>query len=132
MLKTVERWTGNGGQMAKSTEKRLEPVGKTGGKTTGKKADSAGMRALRKAADKTVEDNSARITASLLKEILEGKLRSGKMLFELAEPQAEKEGASKRGRRRSVAMELAAEPEWQELVTDASAETMGGSRKSED
>jgi hypothetical protein len=118
--------------MAKSTQNKLEPVSKTGGSKTRKKADPSGMRTLREAADKTVGDNSERITASLLKEILGGKLGSGKMLFDLAEPQAEKEGVSKRQLSRSVATELASEPEWQELMTDAPAETTGESRESED
>lgn len=119
----MERWTGNGGQMAKSKQNKLEPVVKAGKKTTGKRAAPAGMRTLRKAAGKAVGENSEKITASLLKGMLAGKAVSAKLLLDLAvqEPENEDEGRNRRGR--SVASDLAAEPEWQEPVSEASADT---------
>jgi hypothetical protein len=127
----VERWAGNGEQMAKSKQNKLEPVVKTGKKTTGKRAAPSGMRTLRKAAGKTVGENSEKITASLLKGMLAGKAGSGKLLLDLAEQEPENEDEGKNRRGRSAASDLAAEPEWQEPLSEADAETDPGSREPE-
>jgi len=89
------------------------------------------MRTLREAAGKAVGDNSEQITASLLKDMLAGKLGSGKMLFDLAEQQPEAEDSENTRRVSSEALALAAEPEWQEPVIEFAAETAGGSREPE-
>jgi hypothetical protein len=106
------------GTAGKKPSRKRKPAAKTGGKLNRKKTDAVGMRTLREAAGKAVGENSAEITASLLKAILEGKLNSGKMLFELAELQPEHEDEGTVRRRWSVAVALAAEPEWQEPVDE--------------
>ena len=56
---------------------------------------------------------------------------SAKLLLSLAEAKLAKAGGKKKKAGRSQAMELAAEPEWQEPVAEFFAETSGGRRERE-
>jgi len=94
-----------------------------------KQSLNGGARTLRQLAFQTVQDNGARIAKSLLKQTLGGDFSSAKLLISLAEPRAEKEGARKKNRRgRSVALDLAEEPQWCDQETEATAETGFGNR----
>ncbi|MGD0521345.1 MAG: hypothetical protein ABSA48_08830 [Terracidiphilus sp.] len=128
---TVEWWAGNGGEMARA-EKKAALKSKTRRKAAiGKKKVPKGVKILREAADETVGENSAKITASLLKATLKGKVGMAKLLIDLAALQQEKEDAKKKRRGRSTAQELAAEPEWRDEVIETLAETEPGSREPE-
>ncbi len=141
---TVERWAGNGGQMAGSKKKKQEVESKPREQTTENvepcsgcdlgcsQCLNGGARTLRQLAFQTVQDNGAEITESLLKRTLGGDFSSAKLLISLAQPRAEKEGTRKKTRRgRSAALELAEEPQWQDEETEATAETGFAGREPE-
>lgn len=124
----MEWWAGNGGQVA---ETKKELASKTRGRTSRKKAVPRGVRTLREAAGNAVGRNSAQLTQRLLDRALAGDLNSAKLLVALADLQPENEDSGKSRRGLSAAQELAAEPEWQETLSEATAETRGGSREPE-
>jgi hypothetical protein len=137
---TVERWAGNGGQMAGSKKKKQEVESKPREQTTENLTPcsgcdlgcsqclNGGARTLRQLAFQTVQDNGARIANSLLKQTLGGDTSSAKILISLGEPRGEKEGVRKKNRRgRSAALELAEEPQWRDEETEATVETGFGS-----
>jgi hypothetical protein len=141
---TVERWAGNGGQMAGSKQKKQEVESKPREQTAENLATcsgcdlgcsqclNGGARTLRQLACQTVQDNGAGITESLLKRTLGGDFSSTKLLISLAEPRAEKEGAKKRNRRgRNAAQELAEEPQWRDEETETTMETGFAGREPE-
>ena len=105
--KSVE--TGNGGQMGVERRK-LAVVGKPQGKNT--PGLGRGRAKLREAADKMLEENSGKITQSLLDRTLSGNVTSARLLLELAEKKAEAEATKKKRRSPSLAKVLAAEPKW--------------------
>lgn len=141
---TVERWAGNGGQMAGSRKKKQEVESKPRELATDNvepcsgcdlgclQCLNGGARTLRQLAFKTVQDNGAGITKSLLERTLGGDFSSAKLLISLAEPRAEKEGARKRNRRgRSAAQELAEEPQWRDREPETTVEAVFAGREPE-
>jgi hypothetical protein len=90
-----------------------------------------GVRVLRQAAGKAVDNNGKQIAESLLQGALDGNVSSAKLLLSLAEPEQGQEDAGKNRHGWSTAQALAAEPEWQEPVAEANAETRGGTREPE-
>jgi hypothetical protein len=83
-----------------------------------------GTRTLRRVACRTVKRKSAAITNSLAKMAIKGSLSSAKLLISLAGPATEKAGPKKSRRGRTDAMDLAAEPGWEDANTKP-AETAG-------
>jgi hypothetical protein len=81
-----------------------------------KKAKRAGTvkkaRKLNKAAHKLVDERATEIAQSLLKSTLKGHILSARFLVELAEENVEAEEAMAMQPVRSLALDLAAEPEW--------------------
>ena len=82
---------------------------------------------LREAACRTVRENAQKLTASLMGKALAGDAGCTKMFLSLVEKRPEKEAGGKKKRCRSIALELAAEPQWTELLDEATAGSgMGG------
>jgi len=101
---TVERWAGNGGQMAR--ERRKQAVqGKAG---TSKKTKKLNEEAL-----KLMDENAAGIAQLLCDSTLHGHMPSARLLVELAQRNVEAVEALMMRPGRSLAQDLAAEPEWQ-------------------
>jgi hypothetical protein len=122
--------------MADPQQKKLKLVGKTQVRPNRKKPGrpgcaGKGVKTLRKAAGKAVGKNSGKIADSLLQGALKGDLNSTKLLLSLAELEPAQENAGKSRHGWSVALALAAEPEWQEPVIETTAETNAGSREPE-
>jgi hypothetical protein len=108
-------------------KKKLKPVSKAGTRAGRKKPANSdntggGVKTLREAANKAVGQNSAKITKSLLEKTLGGNATIAKLLFSLAEGQAEKADVGKHRRKRSVALKLAAEPVWDDDAVGAVTE----------
>lgn len=120
MRNTVEWWAGNGGRMAVSKRKKANARG------TFRK-----VKKLNDAALKLVDDNAPKIAQSLLDSTLEGHVQSARLLVDLAEGNVEGEEAAMSRPFRSLALELAGAPEWKGEMTEAEAETDGGSREPE-
>ena len=111
-----------------ASETHVRPIQKKPGRAgcTGR-----GAKILREAAGKAVDKNGKQIAKSLLDGALKGNVSSTKLLLLLAELEQEQKDAGKSRYGWSTAQSLAAEPEWQEPVAEASAETTGGSREPE-
>jgi hypothetical protein len=90
-----------------------------------------GAKILREAAGKAVDKNGKEIAESLLQGALKGNVSSTKLLLSLADLEQAQGDAGKSRHGWSTAQALAAEPQWQEPVTEASAETTGGGREPE-
>ena len=132
----MERWAGNGGQMAETEQKELESVSKRQARPSRKKPGQPrcagkGVKILHEEAGQTVGKNSRKLAKSFLKGALEGNLNSAKLLLSLAELQSDPEDAERSRHGRSLAQSLAAEPEWPETVDETTAETTGGGREPE-
>jgi hypothetical protein len=112
---TVE-CAGIGGQMVKAGQKQAEQgqavKGKPRGTRTRKKAGSRGAARMSEAAGKALEKNSEQIANSLLQSTLDGNASSAKLLFALAEGQKNSEEKGMKRHFRSMAVKLAAEPQW--------------------
>jgi hypothetical protein len=93
--------------------------------------DVSSAETLRKIACQTVKRNATEIANSLSRRASAGDRNSARLLLLLAESQLEKANGKKKRAGRSEAMELAAEPEWQEPAMESFAETNGGSRERE-
>jgi hypothetical protein len=122
--------------MAGTTKQKLQAASKTRVRPRRKKPGRSGcavkgVKILREAAGKKVGENSGKIAQSLLDGALGGDVNSAKLLLSLAELEPEQEDAGNPQLGWSLALALAAEPEWQEPVIEASAETRGGSREPE-
>ena len=76
---------------------------------------------LREAACRTVRDNALRLTGSLMNRAMNGDANCARVFLSLVEKRPEKEATSKKKRCRSIALELAAEPQWKELGNEAAA-----------
>jgi hypothetical protein len=123
--------------------KKLQPVSKRKKPGTGKTdrcsgcdlncstCQLSGLRVLRQAVCRTVRERSEVISNSLVTNAAEGDVNCMKNVLLIMEKPSEKEGTKKIRRCRSVAMELAAELEWIETVTEETAETDKGSREPE-
>ncbi|MGC9159120.1 MAG: hypothetical protein ACP5FH_09020 [Terracidiphilus sp.] len=130
--KSVEWWDGIGGQMVLA-RKRQAVAGKPRGTRTEKKTGGCGTAKLSAAAVKALEENSEEIAKSLLQRVLDGNINSAKLLLSLADGKEEEgcAGQGKKKRTRSRADALAAEPEWNDEVMEAAAETEFGVREPE-
>lgn len=92
-------------------KKKQASEGKSRRSETQKKV-SRGTAKMKEAADETLEANSKKIAESLLQKTLAGNTTSAKLLFELAERKIDAEDEPVMKPLRSLAEELAAEPEW--------------------
>jgi hypothetical protein len=93
-------------------KQRRAVVKKPRGTGAPKKAGGRGRAKMNAAADKTLEKYSEKIAKSLLDSTLDGNASSAKLLFALADGQIDCEDEGVVQRLRSMAEELAAEPEW--------------------
>ncbi len=125
---TVEWWYGIGGPMGLSKERQAVAgrPRRTGAK---KKAVGRGKAKMNAAAGKTLEEHSEKIANSLLNSTLGGNASSARLLFSLAEGQVDCEDEVAMQGLRSLAEELASEPQWAAEVTEAFAETGFGQRE---
>jgi hypothetical protein len=120
--------------MAVLKQKTLEVVSKTGGRVCRTKAASPrcagnGVKTLREAAGKTVEENSAKIAKQLLTQALAGDFKCTQLLLSLAEQEpGQDEEASQPQRNWSMALALASEPEWRGGNTAETAKLGTGGR----
>ena len=89
------------------------------------------MKKLSEEALKLVDEKAAEIARSLYDSTLDGHALSARLLVELAEGNVEAEEAVSMRPLRSLAFDLAAEPEWQPEAPEAAAETGAGSREPE-
>ncbi len=139
---------GNGGEMAGKFEAELERAEReeklaqvkavvnvkakatagTRAKTNRGKTSKKAAESLRKAASNVVEKNSNQLSQFLLDETYKGSITSAKLLISLVVPAKADKDKGKRRSGRSLAMNLAAEPVWQEPMTEAAAATDAGSR----
>jgi hypothetical protein len=122
--------------MADSRQQKLKVASKTHVRPSRKKPGRAGCtgrgaKILRDAAGKAVNENGKKIAQSLLQGALKGNVSSTKLLLSLADLEQAQGDAGKSRHGWSTAQALAAEPQWQEPVTEASAETTGGGREPE-
>jgi|SRR5271166_2186825 len=101
-------------------------LGKTNAGGTFKKT-----KKLNEAALKLVDEKAAEIAQSLYDSTIDGHMLSARLLVELAEGNVEAEEAVTMRPLRSLALNLAAEPEWRDEESGASAETGAGSREPE-
>lgn len=111
---------GIGGEMV-AAKQRVAAKGKPRGSGSQKKA-GAGTAQLKTAADKKLKDHSEKIAESLYNKLVEGNVTCGKLLIALAEGQIDCEDEAIVSRLRSMAEELASEPEWDGALSDAEAE----------
>jgi hypothetical protein len=140
---------GNGGQMAEQFEAKVERAGKkpklaqvkrtiktnaetkavtpvsTGVKTGRGGIGNAAAVTLRKAACRVVKANRKTLSDLLLDEAYKGSKDSRKLLISLAAPAKTGKDKGKKRCRRSLAMDLASGPVWQETATESDAETEG-------
>jgi hypothetical protein len=127
MRKTVEWWAGIGGQMAVEVRKRA--VRKRAVRRKAKRAGTVKKaKKLNKAALKLVDERATEIAQSLYESTMDGNVVSARLLVELAEGNVAAGDAMVVRPLRSLALDLAAEPEWPG-VADVEAEV--GSREPE-
>ncbi|MGD0903244.1 MAG: hypothetical protein ABR924_09915 [Terracidiphilus sp.] len=122
--------------MADLQQQGLEVASKTRVRPNRKKPERSGctgrgVKILREAAGKAVDENGEGIAESLLKGALSGNVSSTKLLLSLAESDQAPGAAGKSRHGWSAALALGAEPEWQEAADETTAETQGGSREPE-
>ena len=117
----MEGVDGIGGEMVVARKKQAVR-GKARGTAAQKKAPGRGTAKMKAAADKTLEVNSREIAKALLAKTLEGNSTSAKLLFALAEGQIDCEDEPAVQRLRSLAEELAAEPQWNGELEETEAE----------
>jgi hypothetical protein len=120
---TVEGWAGNGGQMAGARRKQAV-LGKANAGERFKKAKKLNKEAL-----KLVDEKAAEIAKSLYDSTLDGHVLSARLLVELAEGNVDAEEAMTLRPLRSLASDLAAEPQWPREELEAVEETGAGSRE---
>lgn len=94
------------------------------GKGSKKQTVGRGTEKLKTAADKKLKEHSEEIANSLYEKLIDGNVPCGKLLIALAERQADGEDEAVVSRPRSMAAELASEPEWKgdEINTDRPGE----------
>jgi hypothetical protein len=91
-----------------------------------------GAKTLRRAACKTLKQNSDKISKSLLEKAETGDANSTKLLLMLSESRQSTEGAKKTKPGGKTAQELAEEPEWSEEEVETITKTGTRSREPED
>ncbi len=114
-----------------SARQRKAVQGKPRGTGAQKKTVSRGTAEMKAAADKTLAVNSKKIAKALLDKTLAGNSTSAKLLFALAEGQIDCEDETVVSQLRSMAEELASEPEWIGELDETEAETGFGEREPE-
>jgi signal transduction histidine kinase len=87
------------------------------------------IKKLNKEALKIVDENAHKIAQSLYDSTLEGHVLSARLLVDLAEGDVEAEEALSKRPLRSLAEELAAEPQWKGEDEEAMAETCSEPRE---
>lgn len=87
------------------------------------------VKKLNEEAFKIADEKALEIVQSLLKRAIEGHVLSARLLVELAEGNRDVEEAIAMRPLRSLALQLAGEPQWQDEPPDVSAETEAGSRE---
>jgi hypothetical protein len=92
-------------------------------------ATGRGASMLCEAANMVLEDQSMDIALALGKSSAEGHILSVKFLYDLAKLQQELGTADAARRVRSLASELAAEPEWDAEPNEHAAQTASGTRE---
>ena len=107
--RTAGGWTGNGGQMAVRSRK----VPAKSGTVKAKKLSIAALKLL--------DDNADQIAQALYNSTLEGHVLSTKLLVDLGEGDVDAEEAITMRPLRSLASELAKEPEWQDKTDEPAA-----------
>jgi len=120
----VEWWDGIGGQMVVARQRQAAT--KPRGAGSQKQAAGRGTKQVSKSAGKTLEDHCEVMVKWLLAGTLYGDASSARLLFSLAEGQSESEAEGVIRTLRSLASELAAEPEWKDGEIEASAEASLG------
>ena len=93
---------------------------------------SGKVKKLNDEALKLVDEEAAKIAKSLLDSTLQGHVLSARLLVELAEGNAEAEEVLTMHPRRSVALDLAAEPQWPGETEEPVADLDAGTREPED
>ena len=111
---------GIGGEMV-AAKQRQAAKSKPRGSGSQKKS-CAGTAQLKTAADKKLKEHSEKIAESLYNNLVEGNVTCGKLLIALAEGQIDCEDEAVVNRLRSMAEELASEPEWDGELDEAEAE----------
>lgn len=119
-----------GGEMVVATKKKAVKR-KPREAEAGKKKVSRGTAKLKLAADKALEENSDKIAKSLVDKTIAGNGTIAKLLIGLLDGQADSEDEAATERPRSLAKELASEPEWDGELDEAEAETGLGRRERE-
>jgi hypothetical protein len=89
------------------------------------------VKKLNKEALKLMDEKATEIAQFLLNNTLDGQVPSARLLVELAEGDVGAEEALTMRPFRSVALELAAEPQWKGEETEAGAEMCSGPREPE-
>ena len=89
------------------------------------------VKKLNKEALKLVDEKAPEIAKSLYESTIKGHVLSARLLVELAEGDVEAEEAMTMRPLRSIALELAAEPQWKGEETEAGAEMCSGPREPE-
>lgn len=112
------------GTKRKPAAKKTEPIFE--GHLDISNAAGSDTKAPRKMTRQTAKKKSTALSRSLSKKASEGDVKSARRLLSIAEAKAEKLIASDTKRGPSEAMELSAEPEWQEPVIESFSETMDG------
>jgi hypothetical protein len=103
--------------------RRQAAKGKPRGSGSQKKKAGGGTAKLKTAADKELRDNSGEIAKKLCEKLIAGNVSCGKLLIALAEGQDDCEGEAVGSRLRSMALELASEPEWDGELDETEAES---------
>jgi hypothetical protein len=144
---SVEWWAVNGGKMAakkQSREKKNVDEDETREQTTAEKHSCSGCdldcamcevdgaKTLRRAACKTLKQQSALITRSLATKAKKGDANCTKLLLMLTDSQPAKEGAKKTKHGGKTAQALAEEPEWSEEEVEMLMKPGTESREPED
>ena len=112
-------------------KKKIAVQGKPQGAGAQKKSVGRGTAKMKAAADKALENNSEEIAQTLVEKTIAGNSTSARLLFALAEGQADCEDEPVAQCLSSLAKELASEPEWDGELDEAEAETGLGQREPE-
>jgi hypothetical protein len=124
----MEGRDGIGGEMVLAKQKKAVQR-KPQGAGAGKKSVGRGTAKMKAAADKALENNSDEIAQSLVDKTIAGNSTSARLLFALAEGQADCEDEPAVQHPRSFAKEMASEAEWVGELDEAEAETGLGRRE---
>ena len=96
-----------------------------------KRKAGGGAAMLRKAASRVLRDQGREIARALGERSKEGSIPSIKLLYDLTRGHQEPANAEEAGQFRSLADELAAEPQWPGKLSEEDAETASRSREPE-